>query len=183
MANPKTLGNIGALGTSSVGGTTSANGPSPADTGKACSLIALMEASRTLREIYNGSPQESIAGSLGEQWRRESRLIRENRVLSESCPTPTSPFKHRFLGFDVVVSPLLDELTEPNVKVKQIFLSDGTPLLSLEFIARENEAWKELHGAHSVAYFIDGKALAIGQQMKEAIDRHIVKAIFGPESS
>jgi hypothetical protein len=67
--------------------------------------------------------------------------------------------------------------------VRDITLKDGTPLLSREFLARENKWWLDTFGTKQVAFILDGQqAIAIGSRIKAALEREIERSLLGGPS-
>lgn len=110
---------------------------------------------------------------LGESPPQGSKPVTRSPAGSPLFPTST------LFGMQVVTSPFIpDEV--PRIQVRDITLKDGTPLLSREFLARENKWWLESFGTKQVAFILDdARAIAIGSRLKEALDRQIEHELLG----
>jgi hypothetical protein len=82
-------------------------------------------------------------------------------------------------GLKVITSPYIPEEV-PRIQVRDITLKDGTPLLSRDFLARENKWWLDSFGTKQVAFILDSQqAIAVGTRLKEALDRQIAQSLMG----
>lgn len=79
-----------------------------------------------------------------------------------------------FAGVRVICSPFLPRA--PRIGVKQIYLKDGTPLLSPTFIEQENRWWRERFGEVDQAYRTpDG--VFVPPAMYQELRRRMVDAV------
>lgn len=77
--------------------------------------------------------------------------------------TPRSVFG----GVPIITSPFLPP-EQPAIQVRDICLKDGTPLLSAQFLARENAWWRERYGMRPVAFML-GDTMAVHPQVQALI--------------
>lgn len=113
---------------------------------------------------------------LGESPPQGSKPATRSPAGSPLFPTST------LFGMKVITSPFIpDEV--PRVQVRDITLKDGTPLLSREFLARENKWWLDTFGTKQVAFILDSQqAIAIGSRIKAALEREIERSFLGGAS-
>jgi hypothetical protein len=74
-----------------------------------------------------------------QQMMRETGIDFPPRGRDTLLPFPMRP---SFAGLDVIV----DKGPGPKIQVRQIYLKDGTPLLSKAFLAEQNAKWIASHG-------------------------------------
>lgn len=88
---------------------------------------------------------------------------------------PSTVYGYKVVGSDTVPP-------RAKIQVRPLTLSDGTRLLSEEFLGRENEWWRERFGTEAVAYLIDdlivmsrGMEERLRAELYESVDRHLTR--------
>jgi hypothetical protein len=128
-------------------------------------LNAIRGANRNLK--YGTEPY------LGESPPQGSKSVTRSPAGSPLFPTST------LFGMKVITSPYIPN-DVPCIQVRHLTLKDGTPLLSGDFLARENAWWLKEFGTKQVAFILnDQQMIAVGTAMRERIDREIERTLGG----
>lgn len=79
-----------------------------------------------------------------------------------------------FGGVSIVASPFLPH-EQPAIQVRDIRLKDGTPLLSTQFLARENAWWRDRFGMRPVAFMVGDSVAAhpkVTDMLRKVLDHN-----------